>query len=297
MRNFLLPFLLIIPSSASVLYNDGQSHSIQTSLNDAVTLRSSSALILPSGDYAIRSSPGTDAGIRLYMSSTLNATGGDIIGADASADHPVASAGVIVGSASRAIFWDGATVRGGSHLGTASVTTGKENINAIRSTTTYNVRGSDNNDAKGQGGDALISQYLGSNVTIHGGSFLAGRGSISDGHSLRASYEGAEIHVLGGTYYGSWMAKDGGTIVAYGCLSRIGSRLVGRLGEDGHRSLDVQIFEEGGGKVVVDSPESCNRYRRKDDSPASSAVRVGLGGTPLVLGLVVLIMCGSFALV
>ena len=65
-------------------------------------------------------------------------------------------------------------------------------------------------DAKGRGGDALVSQYLGSNVTIHGGNFLAGRGSVRDGHSLRASYDGAEIHVRGGTYYGSWMAQSGG---------------------------------------------------------------------------------------
>ena len=85
-------------------------------------------------------------------------------------------------------------------------------------------------------------------MTIHGGNFLAGRGSVRDGHSLRASYDGAEIHVRGGTYYGSWMAQSGGAIVAYGCLSRIGTRLVGRLGEDGRHSLEVQVFEEGGGK-------------------------------------------------
>ena len=103
-------------------------------------------------------------------------------------------------------------------------------------------------DAKGRGGDALVSQYLGSNVTIHGGNFLAGRGSVWDGHSLRAFYDGAGIHVRGGTYYGSWMAQSGGAIVAYGWLSRIGTRLVGRLGEDGRHSLEVQVFEEGGWK-------------------------------------------------
>ena len=100
-----------------VLFNDGESHSIQTSMDDAISLRSSSALTLPPGDYTIRSPPGADSSIRLYMSSVLNATGGDIIGADASEDHPAAAAGVIVGSASRAEFNDGVTVRGGSHLG------------------------------------------------------------------------------------------------------------------------------------------------------------------------------------
>lgn len=291
-------FILILGTTSFtaegiVLYNDGESHSIQTSMNDAISLRSSSALTLPPGDYTIRSPPGADSSIRLYMSSVLNATGGDIIGADASEDHPAAAAGVIVGSASRAEFNNGVTVRGGSHLGMEADDylmdpSSKQNNNKIVA-----VIATNDDDVKGRGGDALISQYLGSNVTIHGGNFLAGRGSIRDGHSLRASYDGAEIHVLGGTYYGSWMAQSGGTIVAYGCLSRIGTRLVGRLGEDGRHSLDVQVFEEGGGKVVVNSPESCNRYRRK---PASSAVslRVGESGVYRSLFGLAVLLCWSF---
>ena len=94
----------------------------------------------------------------------------------------------------------------------------------------------------GDGSDGRLAIIC--EVTVRGGS----RGSVRDGHSLRASYDGAEIHVRGGTYCGSWMAQSGGAIVAYGWLSRIGTRLVGRLGEDGRHSLEVQVFEEGGGK-------------------------------------------------
>jgi len=225
-----------------------------------------------------------------------------VIGADASKDHPAAAAGVIVGGASRAVFYDGVTVRGGSHLGAAATTydnlvddSSLRSNNEIIDTVMTNSDISYTNDVnEGQGGDALISQYFGSNVTIHGGNFLAGRGSIKDGHSLHASYEG-QIHIHGGTYYGSWMARDQGSIVVNGCLSRIGTRLVGRL-ENGH-SLDVQLFEEGGGKVTVNSPERCNQYRKKSASPASPAasIRARMGKNimhySLFLGMVVLYCC------
>lgn len=284
---------LLIPSANGVLYNDGQTHSIQTSLNDAITLRSSSKLTLPPGDYTIRS-PSVEsdsdggAAIRLYMSSSLNATGGDVIGADASKDHPVPAAGVIVGGASRAVFYEGVTVRGGSHLGAAATADGYDNLvhdSSLRNSISTNVD-------EGQGGDALISQYIGSNVTIHGGNFLAGRGSIKDGHSLHASYE-AQIHIHGGTYYGSWMARDQGSIVVNGCLSRIGTRLVGRL-QNGH-SLDVQLFEEGGGKIIVNSAERCNQYKKKEASPSSPAASKSIQYS-LFLGMAIL-LCFSFVLV
>jgi len=100
-------------ASADVIYSDGKSHSVNASLDDTITLRASSTLILPHGDYTIRSPSGIDSAIRLSMSSMLNATGGDIIGGDAEGDRPP-GAGVIVGSASSADFYDGVTVRGGS---------------------------------------------------------------------------------------------------------------------------------------------------------------------------------------
>ena len=75
-------FIITYTSFATILYNDGQTHIQSTSLNEAISLRSSSTLTLPSGDYTIRSPSGNDSAIRLYMSSNLNATGGDIIGGD-----------------------------------------------------------------------------------------------------------------------------------------------------------------------------------------------------------------------
>ncbi|KAL9188831.1 hypothetical protein ACHAXT_007209 [Thalassiosira profunda] len=245
----LLSTLLV--GASGVIYDDGQSHSLDgQSLDEPISLRSSSKLTLPSGDYAIRAPAGGDAAIRLYMSSFLNATGGDIMGADAADVHPVAGAGVIVGGASRAVFSDGATVRGGNRPGA--------------------------DDNSGGGGDAIISQYYASNVTIYGGTFLAGKGGTSDGHSLRASYE-AEIYVHGGSFYGAWVASHQGSIVVTGCVSRIGTRLVGRL-EDGH-SLDVQTQEEAGGKITaIRDPEICNHYRKK---PSSSAVKTAGVGTTL----------------
>lgn len=281
----------------AVLYNDGKPHSIESSLNEAITLKSSSTLTLPPGDYTIRSPAGSDAAIRLHMSSALNATGGDIIGADASENHDAkAAAGVIVGSASRATFYDGVTVRGGSHMGAASDDTSNIMIDSSRRTNEViiSVTNKATDDAnKGQGGDALVSQYTGTNVTIHGGNFIAGKGSMKDGHSLHASYEG-QIHIHGGTYYGSWMARDNGSIIVNGCLSRIGTRLVGRL-ENGH-SVDVQLFEEGGGKVTVNSPEKCNGYRKKQPTSPAVRVRAMMGGVHHSLLGVVALMCLGFAL-
>ncbi|KAL7534685.1 hypothetical protein ACHAXR_007942 [Thalassiosira sp. AJA248-18] len=285
----LFSFIFILHTSSAVLYNDGQTHSIQTALNDAITLRSSSSLTLPPGDYAIRSPSGSDGAIQLYMSSSLNATGGDVMGADADAtnDHPEAGAGVIVGGASHAVFYDGVTVRGGNHLGADatvddqyyySVDSSLRNDEAILLSSMFDSNSNNINGGGGQGGDALISQYIGSNVTIYGGSFIAGRGSTKDGHSLHAKYE-AQIHVLGGSFYGSWMASDQGSIVVNGCVSRIGTRLVGRL-ENGH-SLDVQVFEEGEGKIVVNK---CNQYRK----PKSSAVSVMGSVHYLLLGMFLL---------
>lgn len=268
--------------ASAVLYDDGQSHSVETSLSDSITLRSSSMLTLPPGDYTIRSPSGSDSAIRLSMSSSLNATGGDVIGGDASEDHPVAAAGVIVGSASRAVFYDGVTVRGGNHLGAHDYLIGSSRKNEIITTTNFD------SNVKGQGGDALVSQYFGSNVTIHGGNFMAGRGSVKDGHSLHASYE-AQIHIYGGTFYGSWMARDQGSIVVNGCLSRIGTRLVGRL-ENGH-SLDVQLFEEGEGKIILNNPESCNHNRKSE----SSAVRVMGSEKYSLFGMILL--CLRFSVV
>jgi len=257
-------------ASADILYSDGKSHSLNTSLDDTITLRASSTLNLSYGDYTIRSPSGIDSAIRLSMSSILNATGGDIIGGDAEGDHPP-GAGVIVGSASRADFYDGVTVRGGSAAGQYYSLVEEEDVDdsssriivdgVIEMATMANDNFGRNYNAnnKDHGGDALISQYFGSNVTIHGGTFIAGKGNVKDGHSLHAFDEG-QIYVNGGNFHGSWMARGRGSIVVTGCLSRIGTRIVGRL-QDG-LSLDVQLIEEGGGEITVNHPEKCNTYRK-----------------------------------
>jgi len=245
-------------TSATILYNDGQKHTITTNTNEAIILRTSSTLILPSGDYTIRSSSGYSA-IQLQMSSTLNATGGDIISGDASSDHPIPGAGIIVGSASTAILYEGVTVRAGNN-GVAA------NDNIIY----YDEYDIDNQN---QGGDALISQYFGSNITIHGGKFIAGSGgSMKDGYSLHCHGE-AHIYVHGGSFYGSWKVNDRGLIVVTGCVNRIGSRLVGRL--QSGQSLDVQLIEENGGKVVIENREKCNTYKKKGTT-SSSASHTGM---------------------
>jgi len=185
------------------------------------------------------------------MSSTLNATGGDIMGGDATSDHPIPGAGIKVGSASTAIFYEGVTVRGGNNGAAIS-------DNLV--------------DYQNRGGDALASQYFGSNITIHGGKFIAGSGgSIKDGYSLHCHGE-AQIHVHGGSFYGSWKVNDRGSIVVTGCINRIGSRLVGRL--QSGQSLDVQLIEENGGKVVIENREKCNTYKKKDTT--SLAFHIGM---------------------
>jgi len=246
-------------TSATILYNDGQKHTITTNINEAILLRASSTLILPSGDYTIRSPSGYSA-IQLQMSSTLNATDGDIIGGDASSYLPIPGAGIIVGSASTAIFYEGVTVRGG-------------NNGAANSDNRIYYDEYDNIDNKNRGGDALISQYFGSNITIHGGKFIAGSGgSMKDGYSLHCHGE-AHIYVHGGSFYGSWKVNDRGLIVVTGCVNRIGSRLVGRL--QSGQSLDVQLIEENGGKVVIENREKCNTYKKKGTT-SSSASHTGM---------------------
>ncbi|KAL7525095.1 hypothetical protein ACHAWF_001223 [Thalassiosira exigua] len=251
----LLPLLLLSLvgiASAVVLYDDGLSHSISAAFDDAISLRSSSTLTLPRGEYAVRAPPGSDAAIRLSMGSRLDAEGGDVMGADASGEGARAGAGIVVGGGSRATFREGATVRGGSRSGAAG--------DVRVSTGAYETADGDGDD-EGRGGDAVVARYYGSNVTILGGTFVAGKGAgdAKDGRSLRADYE-ASIRVEGGTFYGSWIARGEGVIVASGCVSRIGTRLVGRLADG--RALDVQTVEENGGKVVVERrPEVCNRYK------------------------------------
>ena len=239
-------------TSATILYNDGQKHTITTNINEAILLRASSTLILPSGDYTIRSPSGYSA-IQLQMSSTLNATEGDIMGGDASSDHPIPGAGIILGSASTAIFYEGVTVRGGNNEAAIS-------DNLIYDE--YDV------DYQNRGGDALVSQYFGSNITIHGGKFIGGSGSIKDGYSLHCHGE-AQINVHGGSFYGSWKVNDKGSIVVTGCVNRIGSRLVGRL--QSGQSLDVQLIEENGGKVIIENREKCNTYKKKKDTTSSAS--------------------------
>ena len=238
---------------ATILYNDGQTHIQNTSLNDSIILRSSSTLILGVEDYTIRSPSGAECAIRLYMSSSINATGGDVIGGDASLDHLTAGVGIIVGSASTAVFNEGVTVRGGNHVGLVIEESSRSNDK---------VKGTPNSNS--QGGDAVIAQYFGSNVTIRGGKFIGGSGSMKDGHSLQSTYE-AQINVSGGTYYGSWLLSNRGIIVVTGCVNRIGTRLVGRL--QSGQSIDVQLIEETGGKVIIHHPSKCNdQYRKKDAS-------------------------------
>ena len=240
-------------TSATILYDDGQVHTTTTNVNESILLRTSSTLILPSGDCTIRSPSGYSA-IQLQMSSTLNATGGDIMGGDASSDHPIPGAGVIVGSASTAIFYEGVTVRGGNNG--ATDTSGNLIYDEY-----YNF------DYQNRGGDALVSQYFGSNITIHGGKFIGGSGSKMDGYSLHCHGE-AQINVHGGSFYGSWKVNDRGSIVVTGCVNRIGSRLVGRL--QSGQTLDVQLVEENGGKVVIENREKCNTYKKRDTISSAS---------------------------
>jgi len=271
--------------SSAVLFSDGETHSITSSIDDAVFLKSTSKLVLPEGDYAIRSPAGSIA-VRLSMSSSLNATGGDVIGGDASEGRP-AAAGVVVGSASRATFNDGVTVRGGNCPGADDARLSTDSTRRNDDGGVVAEANFDGGGDEGRGGDALVSQYFGSNATIHGGNFLAGKGSVRDGHSLRASYKG-QIHVDGGTFYGSWMASNFGSIVVTGCLSRIGTRLVGRL-QDG-LSLDVQLIEEGGGEIIVKDPEKCNSYRKSEFSAARAVGSVHYS----LFGMILL--CLRFAL-
>jgi len=206
------------------------------------------------------------------MSSTLNATGGDIISGDASSDHPIPGAGIIVGSASTAIFYEGVTVRGGNN-GAADTSD-----NLIYDE--YDV------DYQNRGGDALVSQYFGSNITIYGGKFISGSGSIMDGYSLHCHGE-AHIHVHGGSFYGSWKVNDRGSIVVTGCINRIGSRLVGRL--QSGQSLDVQLTEENGGKVIIENREKCNTYKKKDTTSSAShtGMKKMMRSICLLLGLII----------
>jgi hypothetical protein len=267
--------LQLTMATATVLYDDGQPHSITQSINDAIQIRSSSTLKISSyyERYTIHSPKGIECAVRLYMSSTLNMTGGEIVGADSSSDENTSSdagAGVIVGSASRAEFYKDATVRGGNHLGELDTVRIRRDTDAVGITPQVKtLESSDTTTSTNsvKGGDALISQYFGSIITIHGGNFIGGRGtSSSDGNSVHVAYD-AQAHIYGGSFQGDWLARDRGVVVAYGCVQRIGTRLVGHL-ENGDQ-VNVQVVEQGGGQVIVKEGEgNCDMYRRQSSSAA-----------------------------
>ena len=205
--------------------------------------------------------------MRLYMSSSLNMTNGEIIGGDIDDDSHAdgkdtwIGAGVVVGSASQAEFHEGATVRGGSHVGKLMTADGQ--LTSFEQET--------NNLQSGKGGDALVGLYFSSTITIRGGNFIGGRGSSSYGHSLHVAYE-AQANVYGGSFQGSFLARDRGVIVVHGCVSRVGNRLVGHL--DNGDSVDIELVEEGG-KVIVQEPkfaQACSKYHR-----TSSSGKIGTG--------------------
>eukprot|EP00956_Cyclotella_meneghiniana_P002887 scaffold3416_cov76-Cyclotella_meneghiniana.AAC.6 len=298
LTNLLLLSLLQLTtkSNALVLYDDGSSHSVTDNINDAVNLRSSSALDFSGDHHTIRAPKGSESAVRLYMSSTLNMTTGEIIGGDLDDDnsdgssssveekHSLVGAGVIVGSASIAEFHKGATVRGGSHVSVGDELIASDGrIPYVVEEVTTDLQ------SNSKGGDSLIGLYFGSSIIIHGGNFIAGRGSSSYGHSLHLAYE-AQANVYGGSFQGSFLARDRGVIVVHGCLSRVGNRLVGHL-ENGD-SVDLELVEQNGGKVVVETPKfdetgttiwGCNRYHR-----TSSGGKIGVGtfvGTASIIGL------------
>ncbi|KAL7536608.1 hypothetical protein ACHAXR_007347 [Thalassiosira sp. AJA248-18] len=174
-------------------------------------------------------------------------------------DHPDAGAGVIVGGASHAVFYDGVTVRGGNHLGADAAVDDQYFYSQQQQYQWW-----------------WWSRWRGSNIAIHwverynprwifhSRPWQHQRWALSRPRKVRGINS-----VPGGYFYGSWfVVSDQGSIVVNGCVSRIGTRLVGRL-ENGH-SLDVEEFEEGEGKIVVNSSEKCNQYMK----PKSSAVSV-----------------------
>eukprot|EP00804_Cyclotella_cryptica_P029286 CCRYP_011711-RA/>CCRYP_011711-RA protein AED:0.04 eAED:0.04 QI:0/-1/0/1/-1/0/1/0/198 len=190
-------------------------------------------------------------------------TAGEIFGGDLEGEGDetqgrgnLTGVGVIVGSDSRAVFYDGATVRGGNHLADAL-----EVADAPEFSTYYHSR---------KGGDAVVGLYFGSLITIKGGNFIGGRGPSMNGHSLHIAYE---AQVYGGSFQGSFLARDRGAIVLHGCLSRVGNRLLGHL-EQGDR-VNLQIVEETGGAVIVEAPkqiETCSKYKKKS---SGESIRLG----------------------
>jgi hypothetical protein len=201
------------------------------------------------------------------MSSSINMTSGEIIGGDldegiiADDETIIAGAGVVVGSASQAEFHESATVRGGSHVG--ATLTSDVSINHFDNVTNFQ---------SGKGGDALVGLYFSSTITIHGGNFIGGKGSSSYGYSLHVAYE-AQANVYGGSFQGSYLARDRGVIVVHGCLNRVGNRLVGHL-ENGD-NVDIQLIEENGGHVIVEVPKfanECSKYHKR-----SSGEQLGYG--------------------
>jgi hypothetical protein len=259
-------------TAALILYDDGSVHSITESINDSINLRSSSSLIFDDDSrHVIRAPKGSESAVRLYMSSLLNMTSGEIIGGEledvgdhSNGDDNLSGAGVIVGSASRAEFNNGATVRGGSHA--SDIVTSDSQVQIAESAT---------NLQSGKGGDALIGLYFGSSIIIKGGIFIGGRGISINGHSLHVAYD-AQAQVYGGSFEGSFLARDRGAIVVHGCLSRVGNRLVGHF-ENGDE-VDLQLVEENGGQVVVEAPkhfEACSKYnKRSSDGVRGETFRV-----------------------
>ena len=143
-------------------------------------------------------------------------------------------------------------------------------------------------DAKGRGGDALVSQYLGSNVTSTAGTSspveaASGTGTPS---ALPTTARRSTSGAVRTTGHG-WRRAGGRSSLTAGCRGSARGLSAG-WGRMGDIRWKCRYLRRGAG-----SREGCNHYKRKS-APSAASVMVGESGVRRSLLGLAMLLCWSF---
>ena len=203
------------------VYNDGGTYTIDDNSHgeEVFVLSGGTNLLIKSGGVISAPSESEWPAIRLSVGSTLNSTGGTITGSTGK------GGGVAI-----------QLNNGQSTSETAGYAEFYEGVKVV---------GGDATD--GTGGDAFVVNGFGTKAIIHGGEFIGGIGTLSDGYSLKV-LNSATVHLHGGAFEGDMMVEGNGMILLHGCfLMKNGTQVIGTFGDD--TELDVNIKRDGGGSI------------------------------------------------
>ena len=203
------------------VYNDGGTYTIDDDSHgeEVFVISGGTNLSIKNGGVITAPSASDWPAIRLSVGSTLNSTGGTIIGSsgkDGGIAIQLNNGQSTSETAGYAEFYEGVKVIGGDAT-------------------------------DGNGGDAFVVNGFGTEAIIHGGEFIGGVGTVSDGYSLKV-LNSASVHIHGGEFQGDMVVEGNGAILLHGCFSmKNGTQVTGIFADE--TELDVNIKRDGGGSI------------------------------------------------